>query len=76
MSPFIAQLMDCEAVLLSEIADKRMKRNDVAMTYAMALGSDEQIDWARVNRAIIDRWSTSALVYIKERAWKLAEGKR
>ena len=71
MSPFIAQLMDCERVLLAEIADKRMKRNDVAMTYAMALGSDEEIDWAKVNRAIIDRWSTSALVYIKDRAWKL-----
>jgi len=72
VSPFIAQLMDCERTLLAEIADKRMKRNDIAMTYAMALGSDEQIDWARVNHAIIDRWSTSALVYIKERAWKLA----
>lgn len=70
------ELCDCENVLLREIADKRMKREDVAQTYAMALRSSERdsVDWLTVNTAIIERWSKSALVWIKTRAWKLARG--
>lgn len=64
-------LMNCEAALLDEIGHDEMKRNDIALTYAMALTSDEDIDFPKVNAAIIDRWSTSALAYIKTRAWKL-----
>ena len=65
------ELAGCEAMLLREIADKRMKRNDVAQTYALALRSSERdrIDWRKVNEAIIARWSFSALTWIKERAW-------
>jgi hypothetical protein len=66
-------LMDPERCLLDEIADKRMTRDDVAVTYAFALrGDHEQVDWAKVNLAIIERWSLNALRYIKREAWALA----
>jgi hypothetical protein len=67
------ELMCCEAVLLQEIANKRFKRNDIALTYYLAMRSGERVDWATVNRAIMDRWSESALRYIKTRAWKLRD---
>ncbi len=65
------ELADCENVLLQEISMKEMKRKDIAKTYALALKSSEfdQIDWGKVNRAIIARWSMSALTYIKDQAW-------
>lgn len=68
------ELMACESVLLSEIGCKECKRADVAMTYAMSLCSSEArggIDWAKVNAAIVARWSPAALTWIKERAWKI-----
>ena len=57
--------------LLDEVADPKMKRNDIVATYALALTTMEEVDWPVVNRAIIDRWSLSALTYIKDRAWRL-----
>ena len=71
------ELACCESVLLNEIADPAMKRADVALTYAMALRSSEAgiVDWAQVNKAIMERWSKSSLTWIKERAWKILEGK-
>ena len=65
------EMIDPQGELLREVADSRMKRDDVALTYAFALRSRDEIDWLKVNEAIIDRWSLSALKYIKERAWKL-----
>lgn len=62
------ELANCTETLLGEIADKRIKRKSVAMTYALAMRSSEAVDWARVNKAIIKRWSISALTYIKELA--------
>jgi hypothetical protein len=68
-------LVDPQGVLLREIADKRMTRDDVAMTYAFAIrqhdGGRDQVDFAKVNHAILDRWSMAALKYIKEKAWRL-----
>ena len=66
------ELAGCENTLLDEIADPRMKRLDVAKTYCLALRSSErdQVDWKKVNQAIIDRWSCFALAWIKEQAWK------
>lgn len=66
-------LCNCEETILSEIAAKGSTRRDVALTYRMALCSPERrssIDWAKVNGAIIDRWSPSALQWIKREAWK------
>ena len=67
-----AELIGAEIVLLEEIADKRLTRDDVAMTYAFGIRGGEQIDWAKVNHAILDRWSMNALKYIKEKAWRIA----
>jgi len=77
------EMVDVEERILREIADPRMKRRDVALTYAFGVrqtgavyGTTEQIDWPKVNRAIIDRWSLSALKWIKEEAWAYVEGRR
>jgi hypothetical protein len=70
------ELADTTNTLLREIADPHMKRNDVAQTYALALCSSWETDWGQVNRAIIERWSKSALIYIKERAWKIVRDGR
>ena len=72
------ELCNCTRVLLDEIAMPEMKRKDVAKTYALAIRSSEAVDWSRVNRAIIDRWSFHALNWIKEQAWsgKCFEGGR
>lgn len=65
------ELMCCESTLLDEISNKKITRNQVSMTYALALRSSEMqtIDFAKVNKAIIERWSMSALHWIKSRAW-------
>lgn len=68
-------LVDPQGTILREIADKRMTRDDVALTYAFAIRQRAEIDWPAVNRAIIDRWSLNALMYVKDRAWKLVEGR-
>lgn len=65
------ELADPEGQLLEEIADPAMTRRDVALTYGLALrGSQDRVDWPKVNRAIVDRWSLSALEWIKAFAWK------
>lgn len=60
--------------LLAAIADPRCTRDDVAVGYATALRAygPTGIDWREVHQPILDRWSWNALVYIKEKAWKLA----
>lgn len=65
------ELANCESHLLREIADPAMNRKDVAQSYALAMKSSErdQIDWAKVNKAIMARWSASGLKWIKESAW-------
>ena len=65
------ELACCERQLLQEIADKSAKRIDVAKTYQMSMASSEcdSVDWAKVNKAIMDRWSHHALVWIKQKAW-------
>jgi len=74
----IAELCNCESALIQEIGDHTMHRKDVALTYAMSMLSSEcdSINWGKVNRAIIDRWSRYALVWIKTRAWELFDKKR
>jgi hypothetical protein len=75
------ELVNPQATILAEIADRRLTRDDVAMTYAFCIrqsgpwGNDE-IDYAVINEAIMERWSLSALKYIKEKAWRIAEGRR
>ena len=65
----IIELLDTTNTLLSEIENPKCTRNTVSKTYALALQSSVETDWARVNQAIIARWSLSALEWIKNRAW-------
>lgn len=51
---------------------KDMTRNDVVPIYVKILEdgiSRDQI--ARINNLIIKRWSNAALIYIKDKAWKI-----
>ena len=65
-------LADPEGYLLEEIANPAMRRIDVAKTYRLILASGEQdrVNWRTVNTAVIDRWSESALDWIKKFAWE------
>jgi len=63
------KLVNTTNLIMQEIADKRVKRRSVAMTYAFAIRSSEKTDWPKVNQAIINRWSPSALNWIKKQAW-------
>ena len=71
MSDVRIELADPEGQLLEEIADPRMTRNDVRLTYRLALRSQDRVDWGKVNRAIIERWSATTLKQIKAWAWKI-----
>jgi hypothetical protein len=76
---FTVEMIGVEEALLRDIPDPAFKRNAIALTYAFGLRNEfsgsEVIDWKRVNAAILERWSMAGLTYIKERAWKLYEGK-
>ena len=63
---------DPEGQLLEEIANPAIKRLDVAKTYRLILfnGGAERVNWRTVNTAIVDRWSMSALEWIKNWVWK------
>jgi len=61
------------AELLTHIEGARIKA-DVVPHYAKAI-RDRTIDWPTVNKAIMARWSMSALYDIKQAAWKIVEGK-
>lgn len=65
------EMTDCENTILREIATKELKERDVAQTYHLILKSSEcaTVDWAKVNAAIIERWSMTALIRIKKSAW-------
>jgi hypothetical protein len=68
-------LADPEGYLLEEIANPAMRRLDVAKTYQLVLasGDQERVNWRTVITAVIDRWSESALEWIKRWVWKAGE---
>lgn len=68
----IVEIVDPQGTILREIADMRMHRDDVALTYAFCLRQSDEVDFAAVNEAILHRWSIAALRYIKDKAWRLA----
>lgn len=69
------EMLDVQGNLEREIADERMTRKDVALTYAFGIRDcPDEVDWPKVNQLIIDRWSLSALKFIKEYAWKRVHG--
>jgi len=67
---FTMEMLDCQETILNEIQHKECKRKDIALTYYLCMKSSENIDYAKVNKAIIERWSFSGLGYIKELAHK------
>lgn len=75
MTDFIMEMTNCEITILNEISHKECKRNDIALTYYFCMVSSENIDYAKVNKAIIERWSFSGLEYIKKEANKWFEKK-
>ena len=58
----------CESVILNEIA-QGLNQKQIAQSYALALRSSWPTDWAKVNKAIIERWSVAGLNRIKNLAW-------
>ena len=68
------ELMFCEETILQEIADKNFTRDSIAITYAFCIDSSENPDFAKINKAIVNRWSHNAVEYIKKEAWKLRKG--
>lgn len=57
-------------LLLKRINDPKMRRRHVASAYRIAIVSRHiKTDWKKVNSAIIERWSLSALIWIKNLAW-------
>lgn len=72
---FRVMMCNVEGNLLQEIADHRMTRDDVMLTYAFGIRDcPDDVRWDIVNAAILDRWSMAALRYIKEGAWRIVKG--
>jgi hypothetical protein len=75
------EMVDPQGAILREIEDRRTTRDHVALTYAFCLRQNfdpacaDTVDFTAVNKAILARWSSSALEYIKGKAWRLYEGR-
>lgn len=63
------ELMFPEKIILTEISDKKATQKDVAMTYRIIIQQKLKVDWKKINKAIVDRWSRSGLERIKQLAW-------
>lgn len=78
MAEYRVNLICCTQTICDEVA-RGLKQNDIAVTYAMALKSSadgaDKPDWAKINGAILARWSMSGLERIKKRAWDICAGK-
>lgn len=60
--------------LLRHVGRPGITRNQLAPIYALAFPCSDDVDWQKVNLAIVKRWSRNGLQYIKRRAWKIAKG--
>ena len=65
---FTAEIADIEGVIKMEI-QQGLNQKQIAQTYALGLRSSRPTDWRKVNRMIVERWSTAGLVRIKKMAW-------
>ncbi len=69
-------MVNAETQTLLDVIDVAKGRIDVVPAYRRAIGiigytpETRAEDWGVINRAIIDKWSKSGLLWIKERAWK------
>ena len=64
----VFQMVLTTSTIIDEVANRNLKRKDVAMSYRLAMESSHPTDWGKVNRAIIERWSESGLMWIKRQA--------
>lgn len=58
-----------EELILNEIKDRKLKQIDIAKTYSLILKQNIDVDWGKINRAILSRWKHSGLDKIKRVAW-------
>ena len=65
---YTLNLMCADMVIENEIKQGLIQK-DIAQTYALALRSEEFVDWKKINNMIIDRWSITGLERIKKLAW-------
>lgn len=62
------EIQAVELVIENEIK-QGCTQTQIAQTYALAIRSSWPTDWAKVNAMIIERWSKSGLLRIKNTAW-------
>lgn len=48
----------------------KMTRDDVVPYYASLIVSGSEVHTKRINALILQKWTPSGLLYIKEKAWK------
>ena len=61
-------LVSGEDTILREIAEPKLKRKDIAMTYRLIMDGGEEVNWGWINKAILGRWKLSGLIWIKKQA--------
>jgi len=72
MSSNRIEVCDPEELIERECTDPVITRDNVASSYALAMRvTSRKVDWSRINRAIVARWSMAGLVYIKRAAHSL-----
>ncbi len=62
------KLINPEKIILDEIGDKRFIQKDIAKTYHLVLLQGLEVDWSKINKAIVKRWSRTGLDRIKKLA--------
>lgn len=55
---------------LNKLKGEKITRDDIVPLYAHVIFWKEYFDVVKINKAIMDKWSKSGLIYIKEKAWK------
>lgn len=59
-----------ESDFLNKLKEEKVTRDDIVPLYAQGIYWKEFVDWVKINKAIMDKWSKSGLIYIKHKAWK------
>ncbi len=60
---------DWMSVFNSEIECESTTRKQIAHTYRIIMEKVPNANWVEINKKITDKWSSSALAYIKNLAW-------
>ena len=66
--------MNFESMIIQMIGNHKNKRNYIAQVYQegiyLSAIDSEKINWTKINKTIIQRWSILGLKYIKKLAWR------